>query len=49
MKIIDRLLRRNTSAARVAGFVISNFIGLAIVLGGLQFYLDARSIWQKGG
>lgn len=47
MKIIDRLLRRNTSAARVAGFVISNFIGLAIVLGGLQFYLDARSIWQQ--
>lgn len=46
MKLVDRLLRRNTSPARVAGFIISNFIGLAIVLGGLQFYLDARSIWQ---
>lgn len=46
MKLVDRLLRRNTSPARVAGFIISNFIGLAIVLGGLQFYLDARSIWE---
>jgi len=26
--------------------VLSNFIGLAIVAGGLQFYLDARSIWD---
>lgn len=46
MKLVNRLLRRNTSGARVAGFIISNFIGLAIVMGGLQFYLDARSIWQ---
>lgn len=44
--MIARLLRKNTSPARIAGFVLSNFIGLAIVLGGLQFYLDARSIWQ---
>ncbi|MBD5303978.1 MAG: ABC transporter permease [Bacteroides sp.] len=33
------------SKARIAGFVVSNFLGLAIVLGALQFYLDARSIW----
>lgn len=45
MNPVNRLLRKNTSMARVAGFVISNFIGLAIVLGALQFYLDARSIW----
>lgn len=44
--MITRLLRKNTSPARIAGFVLSNFIGLAIVLGALQFYLDARSIWQ---
>ncbi len=46
MNLVNRLLRRNTSPARVAGFIISNFIGLAIVLGGLQFYLDARGIWE---
>lgn len=47
MNLVSQLLRRNTSTARVLGFVLSNFIGLAIVLGGLQFYLDARSIWQQ--
>ncbi|MDE6716874.1 MAG: ABC transporter permease [Muribaculaceae bacterium] len=43
--VISRLLRKNISPARIAGFILSNFIGLAIVLGGLIFYLDARSIW----
>ncbi len=45
--LVIRLLRKNTSAARVAAFVVSNFIGLAIVLGALQFYGDARSIWDE--
>ncbi len=45
--MIDRLLRRNTSAARIAGFVISNLVGLAIMGAGLQFYLDARSLWES--
>jgi len=45
--LVVRLLRKNTSAARVAAFVVSNFIGLAIVLGALQFYGDARSIWDE--
>lgn len=49
MRLVDRLLRKNTSPARVAGFVVSNFIGLAIVIGALQFYLDARSIWEDSG
>lgn len=44
--LISRLLYKNTSAARIAGFVLSNFLGLAIVLGGLQFYIDARSLWE---
>lgn len=43
---VSSLLRKNTSPARIAGFVLSNFLGLAIILGGLQFYLDARSIWE---
>lgn len=47
MKLTTRLLRKNMSAGRIAGFILSNFIGLAIVLGGLQFYLDARSIWES--
>lgn len=46
MRLVDRLLRKNTSRARVAGFIISNFIGLAIVIGALQFYLDARGLWE---
>lgn len=44
---VSRLLRKNISPARIAGFILSNFIGLAIVLGGLMFYLDARSIWDS--
>ena len=47
MKLISRLLRKNTSAARIAGFVLSNFIGLAIMAGGLQFYEDACSLWDS--
>ncbi len=47
MKLISRLLRKNTSAARIAGFVLSNFIGLAIIAGGLQFYGDVRSLWAS--
>lgn len=45
--MIDRLLRRNTSNARIAGFILSNLVGLAIMGVGLQFYLDARSIWES--
>lgn len=44
--MLSRLLRKNTSPARIIGFVISNFIGLAIVLAGFQFYRDASSIWN---
>lgn len=45
--MITKLLRKNTSRTRIAGFILSDFIGLAIVLGALQFYLDARSIWES--
>lgn len=47
MNMLTRLLRKNTSKARIIGFVLSNFIGLVIVTGALQFYLDARSIWDS--
>lgn len=46
MKLISRLLKKNTSPARIAGFIVSNFVGLAIIAGGVQFYMDARSLWQ---
>lgn len=45
--MLTRLLRKNTSKARIAGFVLSNFIGLVIVTGALQFYRDAQSIWNS--
>ena len=44
--IINRLLRKNMSPARIAGFVLSNFIGLAIVVAGLQFFQDVKSIYS---
>ncbi|MDE7381732.1 MAG: ABC transporter permease [Muribaculaceae bacterium] len=47
MKIINKLLRKNLSAAQTAGFILSNFIGLSIIVAGLQFYLDLRSIWDS--
>ena len=45
-QLLSRLLRKNTSPARIAGFLVSNFLGLAIVLGALKFYSDANSIWS---
>lgn len=45
--LVARLLRKNISTARIAGFILSNFLGLAIVLGALQFYLDAGQIWNN--
>lgn len=43
-----KVLRRNTSPARIAGFILSNFMGLAIVAAACQFYADAGSIWTSG-
>ncbi|MDE6248006.1 MAG: ABC transporter permease [Muribaculaceae bacterium] len=45
--MISRLLRKNTSPARIAGFMVSNLIGLTIMAVGLQFYLDAYPIWDE--
>lgn len=44
---ISRLLRRNLSKVQLFGFILSNFIGLAIVIAGIQFYADIRSIWES--
>ncbi len=45
--MLTKILRKNTSPARIAGFLLSNFIGMAIVLGALQFYSDAGTIWES--
>ena len=47
MNLVNRLLSKNTSKARIAGFILSNFIGLLIICGAVQFYMDARSIWSS--
>lgn len=43
---IGRLLRRNMSKTQLVGFIVSNFIGLAIVIAAIQFYADIRPIWE---
>lgn len=45
MSLISKLLRKNTSPARIAGFALSNFIGLLIVAGAVMFYVDSRGLW----
>lgn len=47
MNLISKLLRKNTSRARIAGFALSNFIGLLIVAGAVMFYFDSRGIFSN--
>ena len=46
MGLIGKLLRKNTSPARMAGFALSNFIGLLIVAGAVMCYVDSRALWD---
>ncbi len=46
MGLIGKLLRKNTSPARLIGFALSNFIGLLIIGGAVMFYVDSRGIWD---
>jgi len=41
--MVWRLLRRNISVWQTAGYALSNFVGLSIVLCALKFYCDVRS------
>lgn len=45
--IVWRLLRKNISAAQIAGYAIANLVGLSIVLTAIQFYRDVNSLWSK--
>lgn len=47
MSLISKLLNRNTSPARIAGFAISNFIGILIIAAGVMIYCDSRSLWSE--
>lgn len=47
MNLLTRLLRKNLSKAQLAGFILSNFAGLAIVIGGVQFYCDVKALWDS--
>ncbi len=44
--IIRRLLRRNLSKTQLAGFVLANIAGLAIIIIGVAFYFDAKPLWN---
>lgn len=44
-KILWRLLGKHVSKMQLAGFAAANLIGLAIVLVGLQFFLDVRPVF----
>lgn len=46
MEMTGKLLRKNISLGRIAGFALSNFIGLLIVAGAVMFYVDSRAIWN---
>ncbi|MCM1028771.1 MAG: hypothetical protein NC342_00185 [Pseudoflavonifractor sp.] len=35
-----RLLRRNVSVGQMSGYIVSNIVGLTVILSGLMFYLD---------
>jgi len=47
MNLINHLLRKNVSVPQIIGFVLSNFLGLAIVIAGVQLYMDVRSLWNS--
>lgn len=39
---VSTLLRRNLSRGQLLGYIISNIIGLSVILIGIMFYLDSR-------
>lgn len=45
--MVTRLLRKNLSKAQIIGFTLSNLVGLAIVVAGLQLFVDVYPIWDN--
>lgn len=47
MSLVWKLLRQHISIAQLAGFFFANLLGMFIVLLGLQFYGDVKSIFSQ--
>lgn len=45
--LLGKLLRKNVSAGQLIGFALANVIGLCIVMIGLQFYADVRTVFSS--
>lgn len=45
--LLWRLLRQNISVLQIAGYTAANLIGMAIVLGAVQFYADVSAVTQS--
>lgn len=44
--MVWKLLRKNISVGQIAGYVLANLIGLAIVLSAVKFYDDVQGAWD---
>ena len=44
--LLGKLLRKNVSVGQLVGFALANVIGLCIVMIGLQFYADVRTVFS---
>lgn len=44
--LIWKLLRHNISTSQMAGYALSNFVGLAIILTALQFYIEVSAVFE---
>ena len=44
MRLIRKLLRKHMSFVQLAGFFLANFIGIIIILSGLQIYQDIKPL-----
>lgn len=44
--LIWKLLRHNISTSQMAGYALSNFVGLAIILTALQFYIEVSPVFD---
>ena len=45
--LLGKLLRKNVSTGQLVGFALANVIGLCIVMIGLQFYADVRTVFSS--
>ncbi len=46
MKLVWKLLRQHISVPQFVGFFIANLVGMLIILLGIQFYSDTRSVFS---